>query len=229
MESKGCEFISGQRGMGKTSYVKEEILPIESRCLVYDHMAEFTNIRGYSYFNDWDKLCDFIKRNANGLCRAVYIPVEASPEEFDLVCRLPFATKGLTLVTDEIDQYATATSIPIEFKRLIHFGRHYGSRFIGCSRRPADVARAFTSQAYRFVCFRQSEPRDIAYLKSFCGDRAEEIQNLEPLHYLLFEQNKPPVEGKLSFAPNGKQPEEEEGEDYQPEEKDVGQNGEVDR
>jgi len=208
MESRGCEFICGQRGMGKTSYIREEILPSETRCIIYDHMAEYLQAPGFSFVNDWESLCDRVSKAGRGFLKVAYIPTEATPEDFARFCRLPFATYGLDLICDEIDQFATAISVPSEFKRLVHFGRHYNSRFIGASRRPADVARAFTSQAYKIICFRQSEPRDIMYLKSFCGDRAEEIQYLEPLHYLSFE-NQDVTEGCLSFAPEEA---EEEGE-----------------
>jgi hypothetical protein len=196
---KGSEFVCGQTGMGKTSYIKREILPNETRCLVYDHMAEYTSIPGYSYFSDWDKLVSYLERNQKGFCRAIYIPLEASEDEFALVCRVPFATQGLTIVTDELDQYATPISFPVEFKRIIHFGRHFGTRFVGGARRASDVARAFTSQCYKIVAFRQSEPRDIVYLRSIVGDDAQRLPDLEPLHYLSFEQGNI-TEGEINFG-----------------------------
>jgi hypothetical protein len=199
MSFQGSVFVCGQTGMGKTSYIKQQILPGENRCLVYDHMAEYSSIPGYSYFFDWDKLCDYYARNQRGFARAIFRPVEASLEQFSLVCRLPFATQGLTIVTDELDQYATPISFPNEFKRVIHFGRHFGTRFIGGARRASDVARAFTSQCYKLVCFRQSEPRDIVYLRSIVGDDAERLPDLEPLHYLAFEAGNV-TEGFISFS-----------------------------
>ena len=181
------EFVSGQRGMGKTTYIRTRILNVEPRFLVYDHMAEFyTQGDGMVVYSAKDAI-SYIKQHPDGLMRLYFVPANPSEEEFRIVCRIPFAYPGLTVVVDELDNFATAAWPPEEFRKLIHFGRHAECGFVGASRRPADVSRAFTSQAQRFVIFRQTEPRDLVYLRSILGDRVLKVKELPPLHYLAFE------------------------------------------
>jgi len=59
-----------------------------------------------------------------------------------------------------------------------------GANVLGVSRRPAEVSRLFTSQATRFILFKQIEPRDIAYFKAVIGNTADLIPNLDRFEFL---------------------------------------------
>jgi hypothetical protein len=190
-EVRGLEFVSGQRGTGKTTYIRERILAREPRLFIYDHMAEF-NEPGFATFYKLDQAIDFMDQNRSGLCRLTYKSLEPSPEEFATICRVPFCIPDLVIVVDELDTFAGAVTPrpPDEFRQLVHFGRHVGCGIVGASRRPADVSRAFTSQAKRYVCFRQTEPSDLRFLRSVLGPEADRIKDLPPLHYLAFEDGR---------------------------------------
>lgn len=192
----GCEFICGQRGQGKTQYIIQKILSTESRYLVYDHMAEFSDYKSATVTHSFEYTIKYLQSHKTGLCRCIYATTDADAEEFSLVCRIPFLYRDLVFICDEIDNFATPLSTPLEFKRLIHYGRHSGSSVIAASRRPANVSRDFTSQAKRITCFRITEPRDVTFLNSIVGNDAEKVKNLEPLHYLAFENGKT-FSGKL--------------------------------
>lgn len=193
---RGCEFVCGQRGQGKTTYIKRKILYMEPRILIYDHMAEFRGLKGLETVNTVEECILYLKGHQTGFCRVVLSTTTANPEEFDLVCKIPFAFKDIVFVCDEIDTFAGAIWPPENFKKLIHFGRHAGCSFVGIARRPANVARDFTSQAKRYTCFRQTEPADLKFLRSVVGPRAEDLRNLPPYHYLAFEDGKI-LKGKL--------------------------------
>lgn len=187
--SAAVTFVCGQRGTGKTTWIKRQVLELEARLFVFDHMAEFTEVAGADYQHELQDSILFLRRNANGFARSVLVPLEAGPEVFAVACRVPFAIRDLTMVVDEIDTYAGAVRppSPVEFTRLVNFGRHFGCSLVCASRRPADVSRALTSQARRIVAFRQTEPKDVAYLRSLVGDGASAIPDLPDLHYLAFE------------------------------------------
>lgn len=189
---KTVEFVCGQRGTGKTLYIRSHILAREPRFLVYDHMAEFAKSLECQRVYSVEECLDYLSRNCRGFCRCVLVPLKPSAEEFRLVCRIPFAYQDLLFVCDEIDQWAGAVRPwpPEEFRRLIHFGRHARCGFVGAARRPADVSRAFTSQARRYTLFRQTEPSDLRFLRSVLGPRAEEAKDLPFLHYLAWEDGK---------------------------------------
>lgn len=188
--TRGIEFICGQRGTGKTKYLVTRVLTQEPRLLVYDHMAELVGRAPMTVTHTLEDTIEAVHRSPRGFCRVCYVPAAgASPEEFGVVSAIPFSVRDLVLVVDEVDQLAgTQQNLPPqEFKRLIHFGRHFGASIVACARRAADVTRALTSQARRVVVFAQSEPADIKYLSSLCGKRAKEAVELPDLSYLAFE------------------------------------------
>lgn len=180
--------MCGQRGSGKTTYIRTRVLAVEPRLLVYDHMAEFYDrVGGAHVVYDLPGALAYMKQHRTGISRLFVVPTKPTIEEFRLLCRIPFAYPGTVLVCDEIDQFAQSTWPPEEFRRLVHFGRHVDCGFVGASRRPADVSRAFTSQARRFVCFRQTEPKDLTFWRSIVGGEADKLKDLPPLTYLAFE------------------------------------------
>lgn len=188
--SRGIEFISGQRGTGKTKYLISRVLRRENRFFVYDHMNELAGRAPGHRFFQLEESIDYCARNARGFCMVYFAPTEgATSEDFKVVCSVPFGFKDMTLVLDEVDQLAGSVSPPPppELLKLVRFGRHFGSSIVAIARRPADVSRALTSQARRFVCFRQTEPSDLKFLRSVCGPQAKKIPELRDLEYLAFE------------------------------------------
>lgn len=200
---RGCEFIVGQRGYGKTQYIKQRVLSQERRFLLYDHMHEFTDSNYGIVFYEWDKCIDYLLDRRNKECKAIYASLDATLDDFTFACRVPFmdGAENLAFICDEIDTFTSPISTPTEFKRLIHLGRHVSSSVVAASRRPANVSRDFTSQAKRYVCFRIKEPRDIIFLKSVVGESADKIRTLKPLEYLAFDNDKV-LRGKLAIPSN---------------------------
>jgi hypothetical protein len=172
-------FVSGQRGSGKTYWVKHFIRG-QGRYLLYDALSEYENA---PRFTDIGALLEFSKAHAGeGFFEAIYDPLEH--EDFPLFCRIALVLRGLYVVVEEIDLFATPYMAPSELQKLIKYGRHYGVNVLGVSRRPSEVSRLFTSQATRFVLFRQIEPRDITYFRSIIGPQAERLPDLPPYHFL---------------------------------------------
>lgn len=188
--TRGIEFICGQRGTGKTKYLVTRVLRPEPRILVYDHMAELVGRAPMTVTHTLEDTIDAVHTSARGICRVCYVPSSgATPEEFAVICAIPLSVRDLVLVVDEVDQLAgTQQNLPPpEFKKLVHFGRHFGASIVACARRPADVSRALTSQARRFTVFAQTEPTDIKFLVSVLGPKAKEAKELPDLEYLAFE------------------------------------------
>ena len=96
------------------------------------------------------------------------------------------------LVVDEVDQMDTPQSVGADgrgidvlpFRRLVNYGRHVGVSIAVASRRAAAVSRNLTAQATEIVSFRQSEPRDVDYLRQFCGrEFSDAVRRLPRLRY----------------------------------------------
>ena len=177
--------VTGQRGCGKTHWV-EHYLDNISRFLIYDTLSEY-NVKA-PRFRDPGKLVAHIQKHKNSeFLNAIYDPLDDST--FPLFCRIALAVGNVHVLIEELDAFCSPYSAPIEFQRLIKYGRHYGIRLVGISRRPAEVNRLFTSQTNRFVIFRQLEPRDISYWRGIIGKSADLVPKLEERYYLDIDFN----------------------------------------
>ena len=170
-------FVSGQRGSGKTYWVKRYLdgLP---RSLLYDTLGEYEGPR-YLEIEDLLEVCQGAEA---GFFEAVFDPTDN--EDFPYFCRIALAVGNIYVIIEEIDLFTTPYNTPLELQRLIKYGRHYGVNIVGVSRRPSEVSRLFTSQATRFVTFLQREPRDVAYFRSILGPWADAIPELGEHSYL---------------------------------------------
>lgn len=171
--------ILGQRGSGKSSWLKKK-LPEIPRFILWDTLGEYD---GFERFEDLDSLYRYIHANQSGVFQAVYV-TEKDPEDFGPVCTIAGAVGPCYFIIEEVDTYATPTYCPQELMTLLKKGRHYGVSMAFVSRRPAEIHRMITAQSNRFVIFRILEGRDIQYLKSILGPEADKLPALETLHYM---------------------------------------------
>lgn len=185
-------FVSGQRGSGKTFWVQNLVSKLP-RFLIYDSLGEYEGARR---FEEIDDLLDHASRSGPGFFDAIFDPLDPTDsEDFDIFCRVARALGNLYVIIEEFDLFATPFNIPLELQALIKYGRHRGINVVGVSRRPAEVSRLFTSQATRFILFRQIEPRDVQYFRSIIGVAADLLPTLEPFHFLdiNFSEGQPEV------------------------------------
>jgi len=172
-------FVSGQRGSGKSYWVKSFVRGLP-RYLLYDALGEY---EGATRFTEIGGLLEFSKANQQGgFFEAIFDPLEH--DDFPLFCRVALALGNLYVVIEELDLFATPYVSPLELQKLFKYGRHYGINVIGVSRRPSEVSRLFTSQATRFILFRQIEPRDVTYFRSVIGPQADRLPDLPQFCFL---------------------------------------------
>jgi hypothetical protein len=171
--------ITGQRGCGKTTYIKESIRQ-HNRVLIFDLLGEF-NPNAYT-LADVLSLLDKNK-NANFFTLGYFNP-KNSEEDFAVVCKAVNRLHDVMFVVDELDFFCSATFCPKEFSEIIKRGRHQSLGVIVATRRPHEVPRLVTSQVTELITFRHVEPRDLDYLKDVANVPEEAIQKLPDFHYL---------------------------------------------
>lgn len=173
--------VLGQRGSGKTSWVKQELRKIP-RFILWDTLGEY---QGFDVFTDIESLFSYVYDHRTGVLQAVFNCLEENEAQaFDTVCHMAGAVENVVLVVEEVDAYATPSIIPFDLKRCLKTGRHRGVGLICVSRRPAEINRLITSQTQRFICFKMFEPNDVRYMGSIMGERSRELIDLPVLHYL---------------------------------------------
>jgi AAA+ ATPase superfamily predicted ATPase len=177
--------VLGRRGCGKTTIIKEKIENI-SRLVILDTLAEFDN---GDIISDPIEFINELSRLKDGYFQIVFRPFEIEPlKAFDIVAKSSWIVGDMLSVIDEIDLIASPISIPFELSRNLRYGRHRGLSMIAASRRAAEIPRLLTSQSDEIISFNQSEPRDIQYLASCCGNQfAEMTSNLQRFQYLQFD------------------------------------------
>ena len=157
--------IFGRRGTGKSClarwWAKRHV-----SLIVFDPLHEHQGLgrvcRGRASF------LDSLSRSGDR-SRIVFQP-EVRSDESAILEVMPHVSSTCFLL-DEVDRLCSPTTLPETLHNLVHYGRHKGLSLIYCSRRPADVSRALTSQSDHVATFLTVEPRDLDYFRQSGFDR----------------------------------------------------------
>ena len=95
---------------------------------------------------------------------------------------------GTVLVVDELDRFPAKLERQMSAYKCLHYGRQYSLDIFGSTRRPANVDKAFFSEATSVRIFRLEGHLDLAVIRK-CGwsnaeELASEVPNLKDRHYL---------------------------------------------
>ncbi len=177
-------LITGQRGQGKTTYIKNQI-GIYDRVILFDLLGEFTNYDTANNLRDFFKmLTEFKKENFFNLN---YYNPKTDEEDFPIVCEAINRLSDIMFVVDEIDYFCSTHSIPRQFDEIVKRGRHQGLNLIVASRRPHEIPIIIRSQVTCLVTFRHIELRDLQYLGEIIDLPQEEISKLPKFHYVRWD------------------------------------------
>ena len=182
-------FVSGMRGSGKTYWTRRFALD-QGRVMIFDPMSEYGSATQH-HISELGAFLDYMETaSSSSLLDVAFDPLDHATA-IRYFCRCALVVRNVTVIIDELDIFCRPNLVPLELEKLIKYGRHCGVSIVGVSRRPSEVARLFTSQANRFVVFRQIEPRDIVHWRSILGDLAHEIPTLPDYHYIDWDFNRP--------------------------------------
>ena len=180
--------VMGQSGTGKGLWLKRELKRLKPRRIII--------------LDPQDEYGQFAKAvTAADLARTVVAAGAAKPyavryvfpksctadhfrKIFDLVCKLAYASANCALLIEELSNFTTPSWGPPLWKRMCNSGRHEGVWVIGCSQFPAQVDKAFLSNATLIHCGWLAEA---AHRKAIAGKMDVDpamIGKLPDLHYL---------------------------------------------
>jgi hypothetical protein len=173
--------IFGRKGSGK-SYLAKEIARDEKRIIAIDSLGEYDELT----------VVDDLRPCINALVESEHKPefklaLRTYSLEDDLILiDLVFHMTHVTLLVEETSRYVSSAYLPQPFEQLVRYGRHSAINQIYLARRPSEIHRDLTAQSDVLVSFVQHERRDVEYLRSFMGDKANRVMNLGQYAALVY-------------------------------------------
>jgi len=187
-------LITGQRGQGKTTFIKNQI-GIYSRVILFDLLGEFTYYEtAYNLREFFEKLSAVKDENFFNLN---YFNPKTSEEDFHVVCEAINRLNDIMFVVDEIDYFCTTHAVPKQFDEIVKRGRHQGLNLIVATRRPHEIPIIIRSQMTSLITFRQIERNDLQYLKEIIDLPEEDISGLEKFNYIKWTPEEGVTRGKV--------------------------------
>jgi len=172
--SNHITLVLGHRGSGKTTWLFRNIDNFQPFVLIdplFD--PKFQSLHLYTPENMTEAYEIFRNRNP----QRIYI--SPNLDAFDFFCALCLAKGGLTLVIDEVDNYATNHYISPRFKQALKYGRHRKVNLVMVARRPKEVHPLLRSQATRFIIFPLGIEDTKELQSHLTPDAAIRIKNLQ--------------------------------------------------
>lgn len=144
--------VMGQSGTGKGLWVKRQLKILKpDRILILDPQDEYGDFASpVTSAADLARLV--VKAGDAGAFRVRYVfPKSANADHFkrifDLACQLTYLARNCVFLPEELSNFTTPSWAPPLWKRMCNSGRHEGVHVIGVSQYPAQIDKAFLSNA----------------------------------------------------------------------------------
>ncbi len=202
IEATDITVIFGQRGSGKSDMGKA-ISNIWRRRIVIDSLGEWKKSDGMELVtSSFDTAAAYLERKigSENLGLVFQFDVDSNTElkkqTFNALLRLIWKRGKLTgenacLLIEEVQEFCGSNWAEEWLTKTIMLGRHANLAMIMSSQRPAQVARAITSQAHNLLVGQLFEFRDIEYIRQSMGDVADEIAKLKQFDFVFRRKNNP--------------------------------------
>jgi len=180
--------VMGQSGTGKGVWIKRELRRLKpKRIIILDPQDEYGN---FAQAMTAEQIARAVvgAGPAKPFAARYVFPKSCTKEHFarifDLVCKLAYGAGNCALLVEELSNFTTPSWGPPLWRRMCNSGRHEGVWVIGCSQYPAQVDKAFLSNATLIHCGWLGE---VAHRKAVANkmdiDQAM-IAQLPDMHYL---------------------------------------------
>ncbi|MGZ8301220.1 MAG: hypothetical protein ACXW2U_00800 [Telluria sp.] len=177
--------VIGATGSGKGVYIKNYALSkADKRLLIWDYMREYGPFTDLQTQQAEKALASMAGQKQ---FRTAFLPSfedKTRAKQFDLICKGAVAVGNLRLVVEELAFVTSPSFAPAGWKMVTSVGRHKGLRVIGASQRPAQVDKAFWSNATEIHCGFLNYEDDQKVMARVLGVALSDIQGLKPLEYI---------------------------------------------
>ena len=186
--------VMGQSGQGKGLWIKARLRAAPpSRLLVWDPMDEHGTL-ARAQQSLAHMVHAVLKRAGARAPFAVRYTPKGNAErqtaaEFAVFCRLAQEAGNCTVVVEELSFVTRPSHAPAPWAKLTNAGRHAGNRIIASSQFPAQIDKAFLSNATEIVSFYLGEKPHREVVAEKMDTDPERIRALPTFHYLHFDRD----------------------------------------
>jgi hypothetical protein len=203
--SRNVHLCIGRAGTGKTSLLRAR-LSQSTRALCFDPLHNF---EPGIILESPEQLHEYLHRVQHLPFRILYRPDcelgdrDRLAAEANYLCRCARAFPGVEVYLDELDSFASASSVPSELSVLIAYGRNISVTLHCAVRRPrAVIPRHYVTETTQMSVFRIVDPEDIQFVSEFTNIEKEKIDNLPDLFFWRWQdQGQAPAAGGLHLVP----------------------------
>lgn len=177
--------IFGMRGSGKST-LGRRIQEFYKNVFVFDTLNEYDESDGI-ILNNYDEFSNFVIETSekNNIKAIIRFSFEDSSNQvlFDEFIKLLYHRENVTIMIEEVQNFATVHRIPPYLKQASLTGRHKNVNFITTTQRIAEIHKSLLSQAHHIFSGYTDSPRDKQTLKEY-GFNIEKIEYLNQFEFL---------------------------------------------
>jgi hypothetical protein len=171
-------LILGKVGSGKSTLARRLIAPYD-RVIVFDPLSEYHEGLVVESFEQFANYFADAPESFFVVCRFQGENQEDVERMQEYALRATVKVGRLLLVLEECEMYFDSYNRSSYANYLVAQGRHHEISLLAIGRRPTEIPIKLRSQFTTVVSFRQTEPKDLAYLASWDFSE-EELQALPP-------------------------------------------------
>lgn len=190
-ELRGCTFIAGKRGMGKTTEMARLLSACSGGVVFFDSLSKHGPVLpSYRLITQPGEMAAYLRANRGRRFQILYQPQSGDLDaHFRAVCKIVRAHGWMIFGVDELDMLCGSrwgdARMPAEFYHLVNFGRHERVSMLATARTPMSVARGFTAACIEMRLFCITESSHIDYFENYVGeDNAGLLRTLQKYQYL---------------------------------------------
>lgn len=181
--------VMGQSGTGKGLWIKSELRRLKPKRILFLDPQDEYGAFGVGVTSAAEMARIIVAAGAAKPFAVRYVfPKSCTAEHFakifDLACRLIYSAGNSAFLVEELSNFTKPSWGPPLWRRMCNSGRHEGVWVIGCSQYPAQVDKAFLSNATLVHCGWLGEEPHRKSVAIKMGVTPDMINNLPDLHFL---------------------------------------------
>ncbi|CAM3991083.1 AAA-like domain protein [Vibrio aerogenes CECT 7868] len=194
----GHVFAVGMSGSGKTSAAKKLFIQATDQVAIFDPMGDYTGklagrfVRGYEHIKDFATALMAGRKTRQGFKIAYQPKHETKPKDFDQFCQVVWAVgngkhkKPLKIICEEVAEHSENAGKATGYHgKILRLGRKFNLHSINLFQRGQEVSKTIIDNCQHACVMMQKTRASAIYLEKMTGISAADIDQLNPLEYLL--------------------------------------------